>query len=91
MPAEDSAFQQLAEGLRPTIADLGVEVDRVSLEYELDGETKTVLQYDTITNQRMLFEPQQDAVVREGVVARVRKPKRRWLHTAAVPATCSMR
>lgn len=59
----DEAFQVLHDAVKPDIADVGLVMKRISLDYEVDNETKTVLAYDTLTNERMLFDPEHDPVI----------------------------
>lgn len=61
--ASDSDFRVLREAVRPQLDDLGISLDRVEIGYKEDGEQKTILEYDTLTNDRMLFPPEQETVI----------------------------
>ena len=67
--ASEDDFDALKKSLKPSIDDLGLAFKRVSLSYTKDDETTTVLEYDSLTNERMLFDPEHDSLVADSLRA----------------------
>ena len=62
--APRAAFESLRRSLAPELRDLGLTLKRVALYSEQDGDRRTVAEYDALSNDRMLFTPEQDQAVR---------------------------
>ena len=67
--ASKEEFEALTKSLKPSIDDLGLAFKRVTLSYTQDEKTSTVLEYDTLTNERMLFDPVHDSLVADSLKA----------------------
>ena len=79
--ANDEVFQTLHNALSPRMEDLGLKVKRVSLDYEKDGQQETVFTYDTLTNDRMLFDPEHDTLIAEKLASWNMQPVFTYLAT----------
>lgn len=65
--APNRTFFDLKESLRPSLADLGLSLKTVSIGYEDDGDARSILEYQTLINDRMLFSDEQSLVVEQAL------------------------
>lgn len=65
--ASGGTFVNLQESLHPSLEDLGLLMETVSLDYQDGEETKTVAEYKTLINDRMIYSAEQTAAIEKAL------------------------